>query len=175
METINSYEGWVGTDAFDVNGDKIGTIDAIYYDDQTGRPEWMAIATGFFGLNVSFAPIAGGTVRDGQLHLPYTKDQVKDAPNIDLEEAMLTAAEEQRLFRHYGLAWDARSYGVGERFDSEYDVVAQPLRPESSEVAETTRSEEQLRVGTERVATGKARLRKYVVTEHQNVPVTRDP
>jgi hypothetical protein len=39
METINSYEGWVGTDAYDVNGDKIGAIDAIYYDDQTGRPE----------------------------------------------------------------------------------------------------------------------------------------
>ena len=38
METINSYEGWVGTDAYDVNGDKIGAIDAIYYDDQTGRP-----------------------------------------------------------------------------------------------------------------------------------------
>jgi uncharacterized protein (TIGR02271 family) len=176
METINTYEGWVGTDAYDVNDDKIGTIDAIYYDDQTGRPEWMAVRTGFFGLNVSFAPIAGGTVRDGKVHVPYTKDQVKDAPNIDLEEAMLTSAEEQRLFRHYGFAWDAQSYGVGERFDSEYDVVAQPLRPESSQVAETTRSEEQLRVDTEKVATGKARLRKYVVTEQQNVtvPVTRE-
>jgi hypothetical protein len=175
METINSYEGWVGTDAFDVNGDKIGTIDAIYYDDQTGRPEWLAIATGFFGLNVSFAPIAGGTVRDGQLHLPYTKDQVKDAPNIDLEEAMLTSAEEQRLFDHYGFSWDARGYGVGERFDSEYDVATQPTRTDA-QVAETTRSEEQLRVGTEKVATGKARLRKYVVTEDQDVtvPMTRE-
>ena len=36
------------------------TIDAIYYDDQTGRPEWMAVRTGFFGLNTSFVPIAGG-------------------------------------------------------------------------------------------------------------------
>jgi Domain of unknown function (DUF2382)/PRC-barrel domain len=174
METINSYEGWVGTDAYDVNGDKIGTIDAIYYDDQTGRPEWLAIATGFFGLNVSFAPIAGGTVRDSKLRLPYTKDQVKDAPNIDLEEAMLTTSEEQRLFDHYGFSWDARRYGVGERFDSEYDVATQPTRTEAED-AETTRSEEQLRVGTEKVAIGKARLRKYVVTEDQDVtvPMTR--
>jgi uncharacterized protein (TIGR02271 family) len=39
-----------------------------------------------------------------------------------------------------------------------------------------TRSEEQLHVGTERVQTGKARLRKYVVTENQQVtvPVTRE-
>jgi uncharacterized protein (TIGR02271 family) len=39
-----------------------------------------------------------------------------------------------------------------------------------------TRSEEQLHVGTERVQTGKARLRKYVVTENQQVtvPVERE-
>ena len=122
METINSYDGWIGTDAYDVNGDKIGEIDAIYYDDQTGRPEWMAIRTGFFGMNTSFAPIAGGTVRDGKLHLPYTKDQVKDAPNV-APNGHLTADEERDLFDHYGFAWDARSYGVGERFDSEYDVT----------------------------------------------------
>jgi len=35
-----------------------------------------------------------------------------------------------------------------------------------------TRSEEQVRVGTERVETGTARLRKYVETEDVNVPVT---
>ncbi|GGL88600.1 DUF2382 domain-containing protein [Nakamurella endophytica] len=39
-----------------------------------------------------------------------------------------------------------------------------------------TRSEEQLHVGTERVQTGRARLRKYIVTEQQSVtvPVTRE-
>ncbi len=39
-----------------------------------------------------------------------------------------------------------------------------------------TRSEEQLRVGTEKVETGKARLRKYVVTENvtTTVPVERE-
>ena len=177
METINSYEGWVGTDAYDVNGDKIGTIDAIYYDDQTGRPEWLAIRTGFFGMNTSFAPIAGGTVRDGTaaraVHEGSGQGRPQHRPgrgDADLRRGAASCSD------HYGFAWDARSYGVGERFDSEYDVAAQQLRAESSEVAETTRSEEQLRVGTEKVATGKARLRKYVVTEHQNVtvPVTRE-
>ena len=39
-----------------------------------------------------------------------------------------------------------------------------------------TRSEEQLHVGTEKVQTGRARLRKVVVTEQQTVtiPVTRE-
>ncbi len=47
-----------------------------------------------------------------------------------------------------------------------------------------TRSEEQLRVGTERVEAGRARLRKYVTTEtetrtvpvsHEEVRVEREP
>jgi len=39
-----------------------------------------------------------------------------------------------------------------------------------------TRSEERLRAGTEKVTTGKARLRKYVETEQQqvSVPVTKE-
>ena len=39
-----------------------------------------------------------------------------------------------------------------------------------------TRSEEHLRVGTEKVEAGRARLRKYVVTEQQSVqvPVSRE-
>ncbi len=110
METINSYEGWVGTDAYGVNGDKIGAIDAIYYDDQTGRPEWMAVRTGFFGLNISFVPIAGATARDGRLRLPYSKDQVEDSPNV-APNGHLSAGEERDLFEHYGFAWDARGYG----------------------------------------------------------------
>ena len=39
-----------------------------------------------------------------------------------------------------------------------------------------TRSEEQLRVGTERVEAGRARLRKYVITETETrtVPVSKE-
>lgn len=173
METINNYDGWIGRDAYDINGDKIGAIDQIYYDDITGRPEWLAIRTGFFGMNTSFAPISGSTVYDDDLRLSYTKDQVKDAPNIDPTNGSLLAHDEQVLFDHYGFASDASRYGVDERFDRDYTVDTDRIR---GDVAETTRSEEQLRVGTKTVPTGKARLRKYVVTEHQNVivPVTHE-
>jgi hypothetical protein len=38
METTTTYGGWIGRDAYDVNGDKIGEISDIYYDDASGRP-----------------------------------------------------------------------------------------------------------------------------------------
>jgi len=85
--------------------------------------------------------------------------------------------DEQVLFSHYGFAYDAGRYGDDERFDRDYAVDSGRMRSsDRSDVAETTRSEEQLRVGKETVQTGTARLRKYVVTEQQNVtvPVTRE-
>jgi len=177
MNTMNTYDAWIDHDAYDVNGDKIGSIDAIYYDNQTGRPEWLAIRTGFFGMNTSFAPIAGAKFDGEDLRLAYTKDEVKDAPNVDPSSGSLEADDEQVLFTHYGFDYDADRYGAGARLDRDYTVDADRTRStDGNDVAETTRSEEQLRVGTETVATGKARLRKYVVTEQQTitVPVTRE-
>ena len=40
----------------DRDGDKIGNIDAIYLDDETGEPEWALVNTGLFGTKSSFVP-----------------------------------------------------------------------------------------------------------------------
>ena len=44
MERVRDYDAWIGYDAYDRNGDKVGGIDQIFYDDATGRPEWVAEA-----------------------------------------------------------------------------------------------------------------------------------
>ena len=33
-----TYDGWLGRHAYDANGDKIGEIDHIFYDDRTSGP-----------------------------------------------------------------------------------------------------------------------------------------
>ena len=104
METGN-YEAWVGRDAYDRNGDKIGQVEAIYYDDLTSRPEWVAVRTGLFGKKVTFAPIAGSSARAEDLELAYDKDLVKDAPNCEAD-GHLSEDEERRLFEHYQFSWD---------------------------------------------------------------------
>ena len=53
----------VDRDAIDTDGEKIGTIFDVYIDNDTGQPEWLAITTGLFGTNVSFAPLAGARWR----------------------------------------------------------------------------------------------------------------
>src|SRR5918995_5530917 len=117
METhTRTYDGWLGHDAYDRNGNKIGEIADIYYDDATGRPEWLAIRTGLFGLNTTFAPIAGSTGQGDDLVLAYDKDLVKDAPNLD-PAGSLTAEEERELYAHYDFSWGDtdwdRGFGYG--------------------------------------------------------------
>jgi uncharacterized protein (TIGR02271 family) len=172
--TTQSYDAWIGRDAYGRDGDKIGEIAGIYYDEVTGRPEWIAVRTGLFGMNVSFAPIAGSTNYGDDLQLAFEKDTVKDAPNVD-PDGHLNADEEQRLFDHYQFDWSGdQSYGDTARADSDF-AFSDEDRDASRDDA-MTRSEEQLRVATEREASGRVRLRKYVVTEHQNVtvPVSRE-
>jgi len=176
---MKTYDAWIGCDAYDRNGNKIGEIESIYYDDATRRPEWVAVRTGLFGRKVTLAPIAGSSPHGDDLQLAYDKDTVKDAPNVE-PDGHISEAEEQQLYTHYQFDWQDTSgtmYGEQSRADSGFDTRWTDDRDATDDAM--TRSEEELHVGTqgtERTETGKARLRKYVVTEQQQVtvPVTRE-
>lgn len=64
MPQAPDVQDWIGHNAVDSSGDKIGSIEAIYVDDQSGQPEWVAVKTGLFGSNLSFVPIQGATRQD---------------------------------------------------------------------------------------------------------------
>ena len=100
--TESALAEWRGRNAVDSDGGKIGSIDEIYMDAQTGKPEWLAVKTGMFGSKVSFVPIAEASESNGDVRLPYGKDQVKDAPNAEAD-GELSQDEEAALYSHYGL------------------------------------------------------------------------
>src|SRR5919205_322865 len=187
----------VGTD-----GGKIGGVGQVYADDDTGQPNWVTVKTGLFGTRESFVPLEGARVDGDDIVVPYTKDQVKDAPGVD-PDGHLDPAEEDRLYQHYSLGNGHRSHtdattgtaggyrndadaGVTGGYrgdadtgtDKDYDARGTVGRDTSGPTTDDamTRSEERLNVGTERQATGRARLRKYVTTENvtQTVPVQRE-
>lgn len=184
-----SYDAWIGYNVYDMTGEKIGSIEQIYYDDVTARPEWVAIKTGWFGTSLTFAPIVGSTRHEDGLMVAYTKDVVKDAPHIDAEGAHLEPAEEELLYKHYGLAWEGtETFNVENRADYGYqfappaatEVTTAPVSRELvSEEALGTESEvavhaEIPKMGKETVETGRVRLRRYLITEQVTMPVTRE-
>ena len=172
------------------SGDKIGGIGQVYLDDQTGEPSFVTANTGLFGTSQSFVPLQQASVRDGDIVVDYDKDTVKNAPRID-DDGSLSPEEEDRLYEYYGLSAtggttdDVSGY---DRTDDTYatagdvtsdsrdaDAVGHDTSGPTTDDA-MTRSEEQLNVGTQNREAGRARLRKYVVTENvtQTVPVSRE-
>ena len=166
-DTQNRYEGWIGHQAVDSAGEKVGTIETLYFDDASGEPEWLAIKTGLFGTKQSFAPIAGATNEGDDLRLAFTKDQVKGAPTVD-PDGHLEADEEAALYQHYGRSDYEDSTPTGA------DTGRDTSGPETDDAM--TRSEEELAVGTRTREAGRVRLRKYVVTEDvtTTVPVRKE-
>ncbi len=192
MINANQIDQLTGATMKDQSGSKIGKIGGIYLDDQTGDPAWATVNTGMFGTSESFVPIATADMSGGDLTVPFDKDKVKDAPNV-AADGHISPAEEQDLYRYYGM-----DYGMGtdtdtsnrdrtdtdrDRTDTDRDrtdtsndrTVGHDTSGPTTDQA-MTRSEEQLKVGTETREAGRARLRKHVVTENETVtvPVSRE-
>ncbi|ELT44451.1 PRC and DUF2382 domain-containing protein [Arthrobacter nitrophenolicus] len=196
-DLLNRNGNVVGSD-----GEKIGSIGQLYADDDTGEPTWVTVKTGLFGTSQSFVPVEGAHTQGDDLVVPYTKEHVKDAPRVDVD-GHLTPEEEDRLYTHYDRG--ARTYsdarddvdlqgdadlnagtptaGIGrdrdltdrDLTDRDRGTVGHDTSGPNTDDA-MTRSEERLHVGTERETAGRARLRKYVTTEHvtKTVPVQRE-
>ncbi|WP_206478290.1 PRC and DUF2382 domain-containing protein [Kocuria sp. KRD140] len=191
--------------AYGSDGDKIGKVEQVFLDDNSGEPTFLTVNTGLFGAKENFVPVKGARQDGDRVVLPYTKDVIKDAPKVDADQH-LSPAEEEELYRYYELNYDdgrtagtdrdrttaaagtagvagtaAADRGVTDRdvADRDRDAVAQDRRDVAAtagDEASVVRHEERLNVGTQEREAGHARLRKYVVTDHDtvDVPVERE-
>ena len=179
MITQDQLRDVIGAVAYDRDGGKIGKIGQLYYDDSTDQPTWFTVNTGFFGTHESFVPVSDAEFHGDGVTVAYDKATVKDAPKI-AEDGHLSPQDEQQLYRYYGVDYGAgNAAGRNSAYhDADDDAPGAVGRDTSGPTTDSamTRSEEQLRVGTQTQVAGKARLRKHVVTEHQQVtvPVTRE-
>jgi stress response protein YsnF/sporulation protein YlmC with PRC-barrel domain len=112
-----------GAKVVDVDGHKVGSVGRIYLDDSTGQPAWVTVSTGFLGGNETFVPLSDATLVDGDVRVPYTKGEIKEAPTIDVDRH-LEASQEEELYRYYGLV-----YGGGRESGG-------PARPDTAEAGQ---------------------------------------
>ena len=207
MLTTDQLADLAGKTLVGQDGSKIGKISDVY--EATDGPEatFVSVTTGLFGTGASFVPLAQASLQGASVAVPYDKDLVKHAPRVDVDQE-LTAEEEDRLYRHYGLTGGttASTSGTGTAAaadttggrhsgeiavprgtggqdidgDGVFDDVKDTAVGRDTSGLTTddamTRSEERLDVGVARTETGRARLRKRIVTEQvsQTVPVTTE-
>ena len=174
-----------GRTLVDRDGEKIGTVDEVYSDQDGGQPEWALVHTGLLGVKKSLVPLRGASPNGEHVRVTVDKQAVKDAPSVEADQ-QLSEAEERQLFEHYGVPYTTEGSttahgvaGTGEyapeaRAGAEGAVGRDVSGPTTDDAM--TRSEEELRVGTRERESGRVRLRKYVVTEEvqQTVPVRRE-
>ena len=186
--------------AYDSDGDKIGKVEQVFLDDNSGEPTFLTVNTGLFGAKENFVPVKGARQDGDRVVLPYTKDVIKDAPKVDADQH-LSPAEEEELYRYYELNFeDGRTAGtdrnhttaaagtagvagtaaadrdVTDRDRAAVDQDRRDVAATAGDQASVVRHEERLNVGTQEREAGHARLRKYVVTDHEtvDVPVERE-
>lgn len=153
---VSSLQTLVGKTLLGRSGVRVGKVTDVYQSDG-GAATFATVATGLFGTSSSFVPLTQAEVHGDDVHVPYTKEVISAAPRV-APGRELSTQEESDLFAYYGTSGG----------------TAQPADADAA--GTMTRSEERLHVGTERVETGRARLRKYVVTETvtQTVPVSHE-
>jgi uncharacterized protein (TIGR02271 family) len=162
------------------NGDTIGKVGTVYVDDADGHLTWVTVKTGWFGGNESFVPLDDATLQGSTVTVPYDKDKVKNAPHHAVD-AELSPEEEEELYAYYGVGGQTAGFAgttvPGDLETTGYADTDTEVVPDRAATTTgtadgfITRSEEQLHVGTRKVETGRARLKKYVVTEQQTVTV----
>ncbi|MBE2315776.1 PRC-barrel domain-containing protein [Solirubrobacter sp. CPCC 204708] len=156
MPDLDTVLAWRGKTVVDREGEKAGTLGALYLD-ENDRPAYAGVQTGLFKRRESMVPLDGARPLGDDVQVPYTVEEIHSAPHVDAD-VNLTDEEQDTLASHYG-------------------EPTQILSGDEGPEAEMVRSEEEVSFD---VAPAKprerVRLRKHTVVEHveKTVPVRRE-
>ncbi|HEY7484102.1 MAG TPA: PRC-barrel domain-containing protein [Streptosporangiaceae bacterium] len=107
MFEIEDIREWRGHEVIDVDGNKIGELEAIYVETGTDQPSFATVKVGLpTRQRLVFVPLAGAKVGPRHVRVSHTKKQVKSAPSIDTDGELLAPAEEA-VYAHYELSYEA--------------------------------------------------------------------
>jgi len=133
-------------------GGEVGHVDALYYDLEEGAVAWIGIGSETNPGARTLVPAEGVSFGHDAVRIPYGRDVVARAPQVDSEE--LDDPTEELL---------AAYFGVGGRPEEQDTVVLKPDAPEPAEEA--------VAVSKRREEAGRVRMRKRVETEVVTVEV----
>jgi sporulation protein YlmC with PRC-barrel domain len=149
------------------DGEKLGKVDALYADARDGRPTFATINTGLFATKTQFVPLESAMIRGSDIVVPYDRGRHQGC----------TERRRRRGADSAGGSAPVRALCAERRHERRPPAVAGSAGSRARDGDNpVTVSEEQLRVGTRRTETGRARLRKFVTTDTEtvHVPVTKE-
>jgi len=115
MITHQNIADWHGKDLVDRDGEKIGKLEEVYVDVETDEPVFGTLKEGLVSRHLTFVPLAGITIGPDNLQVPVSKEQVKQALNIQTEGEELSQNDEANLYHHYQLNYTPPKTESGRR------------------------------------------------------------
>lgn len=103
MKDVKRAQDLIGSDVYDRDGDRIGRVGNVYVDDASHQPEWVTVRTGMFGTKESFVPLTGAERNDRGINVGVTKEKVREAPRVEVEQGHLSDEEGRELYSYYGM------------------------------------------------------------------------
>ena len=184
----NNINDVIGSTVYGADGEKIGKVGQVYLDDQTGKPEWVTVKTGLFGTKRELRPARRTPIRGDGLTRALRQGQGQGRPaRRRRQRPPVRVGGGSELYRYYGLEYSSDS---GRDAAHHAGAAAPAARRRRRHEADGTRRPRHLGpdhrrrhdpLGGAAAAsapdreTGRARLRKYVVTEKQPRHRAGDP
>jgi len=98
--SLNEALRWIGSRVDDIYGASVGRLEDVWIDPGTGVPRWLLVKEGRFGGRTTLIPFGDATAGAGHVWVPYEKEIVSNAPEIE-PGAPLTQHVEAALRSHY--------------------------------------------------------------------------
>ena len=95
---------WQGRALVDDHGEPIGSIEAIYLDNDTSQPEWALLEASATGPARTFVPLVSADEEGDTIRVPFAKSLVEGAPSMPANRE-LSEDQEAELYRHYGVPY----------------------------------------------------------------------
>ena len=114
---VERVEEWIGQEVVDPDGEKIGKLEDVFYDLDTGSPVLGAVKAGIMGRKVHVVPLSGASLGREHVRVAFASGDVKAAPAVG-DDGDLSGDDEQELFSYYNLDTPAGSRSEGTRYET---------------------------------------------------------
>ncbi len=162
-----------GNDVMTQDGKKLGSVDNVWIDDSTSQPEFVGVKIGRFMGHTHIIPLADANSESTTITIPYSEDQVKNAPHY-ADDQELSPSDEDQIYQYYNLDRSTNQsptgLATGETTGGTMSA-ASDQRDTGTNTAQINTAAEELVVGKRTEQAGNVRLRKVVRTDHKEVPV----
>jgi len=114
MPELAEVATWVGHRVDDVYGARVGRVEDVYVDPETGAPHWLLTKVSRFGEEHALVPIDDTIAGAGHVWVPYERELIKRS-GVHGKGAPLHKERELELCSLFGIP--ARAHEVTGRLD----------------------------------------------------------